>query len=512
MNRPLEIVVVGGGTAGWMTAAALAGVLTRQQVSVRLVESDEIGTVGVGEATLPQMKEFNDYVGIIESDMMRKTNASFKLGIEFVDWGYKGSSYIHPFGAHGKPTGSIAFHHQWVRALKAGRNYNIEDFSYAIVAARRNKFEFPASDQTAVNSTYSYAYHFDATLYARFLRDFAEARGARRTEGKVVDVALHPESGDIASIKLQSGESIAGDLFIDCSGFRGLLIGRDPANGYEDWSKWLPCDTALAVPCARASEFAPHTRSTAREAGWQWRIPLQSRTGNGYVFSSAFISEDAAAATLMKNLDGAALGDPRLIRFKSGRRLKSWRGNCLSIGLASGFLEPLESTSIYLVQMAIVNLLKLFPRNPIDPILVAEFNRLVDNEYERVRDFLILHYYANTRDDSEFWKYCRNMDVPESLREKIALFVHRGHIEKYKDGLFAPPSWLSVFLGQGLRPKHYDRLADNMEMGAMFEGLDTMRRSIRERVQAMPDHDAFVRDYCPAADSDRPHAMMGAHA
>jgi tryptophan 7-halogenase len=512
MNRPLEIVVVGGGTAGWMTAAALAGVLTRQQVSVRLVESDEIGTVGVGEATLPQMKEFNDYVGIIESDMMRKTNASFKLGIEFVDWGSKGSSYIHPFGAHGKPTGSIAFHHQWVRALEAGRTYNIEDFSYAIVAARRNKFEFPAGDQTAVNSTYSYAYHFDATLYARFLRGFAEARGARRTEGKVVDVALHPESGDIASIKLQSGESIAGDLFIDCSGFRGLLIGRDPENGYEDWSKWLPCDTALAVPCARAGQFAPHTRSTAREAGWQWRIPLQSRTGNGYVFSSAFISEDAAAATLMKNLDGAPLGDPRLIRFKSGRRLKSWRGNCLSIGLASGFLEPLESTSIYLVQMAIVNLLKLFPRKPIDPILIAEFNRLVDLEYERVRDFLILHYYTNTRDDSEFWKYCRNMDVPESLREKIALFVHRGHIEKYKDGLFAPPSWLSVFLGQGLRPKHYDRLADNMEMAAMIEGLDTMRRSIRERVQAMPDHDAFVRDYCPAADSDRPHAMMGAHA
>src|SRR5690349_16195863 len=512
MNRPLEIVIVGGGTAGWMSAAALAGVLTREQVSVRLVESDEIGTVGVGEATLPQMKEFNDYVGIIESDMMRKTNATFKLGIEFVDWGYKGSSYIHPFGAHGKPTGAIAFHHQWVRALKAGRDYNIEDFSYAIVAARNNKFEFPAGDPAAINSTYSYAYHFDASLYARFLRDFAEARGARRTEGKVVDVALHPESGDIASIKLQSGESIGGDLFIDCSGFRGLLIGRDPKNSFEDWTKWLPCDTALAVPCASAGQLTPHTRSTAREAGWQWRIPLQVRTGNGYVFSSAFISEDAAAATLMKNLDGAPLDEPRRIRFKAGRRLKSWRGNCLSIGLASGFLEPLESTSIYLIQMAIVNLLKLFPRKPIDPVLIDEFNRLVDLEYERVRDFLILHYYANTRDDSEFGKYCRNMDVPDSLREKIALFVHRGHVEKYKDGLFAPPSWLSVFLGQGLRPKHYDRLADNMELDATLSGLDSLRVSIGERVKAMPDHDAFVRDYCPAADAARAPAMMGAHA
>ena len=329
MNRPLEIVIVGGGTAGWMSAAALAGVLTREQVSVRLVESDEIGTVGVGEATLPQMKEFNDYVGIIEADMMRKTNATFKLGIEFVDWGYKGSSYIHPFGTHGKPTGSVAFHHQWVRALKAGHSYDIEDFSYAIVAARNNKFEFPAGDPAAINSTSATPIISTPASTRASCAISPKREASRRTEGKVVDVALHPESGDIASIKLQSGESIAGDLFIDCSGFRGLLIGRDPENSYEDWTKWLPCDTALAVPCARAGRlYAPHPFDRARSR-LAVAHSLADRTGNGYVFSSAFISEDDAAATLMKNLDGAPLDEPRRIRFKAGRRLKSWRGNCL---------------------------------------------------------------------------------------------------------------------------------------------------------------------------------------
>jgi tryptophan 7-halogenase len=512
MNKPIEIVIVGGGTAGWMSAAALVSVVKPHIGTVRLVESDDIGTVGVGEATLPQMKEFNDYIGVIEADMMRKTNASFKLGIEFVDWGFKGASYLHPFGVHGKPMGGVGFQHHWIRAQKNGRSYNIEDFSYAIAASRRNKFDFPVTDQSAINSSYSYAYHFDAGLYAKFLRGFAEAKGLRRTEGKVVDVALHAESGDIASIKLESGEVVAGDLFIDCSGFRGLLIGRDAQNGYEDWSKWLPCDTALAVPSERADPFTPYTRSTAREAGWQWRIPLQHRTGNGYVFSSAFISEDKAAATLLNNLDGRALGDPRPIRFKAGRRLKSWRRNCVAIGLSSGFLEPLESTSIYLIQIAILNLLKLFPRTPIDPVLAEEFNRLVDIEYERVRDFLILHYYANTREDSELWKYCRNMEAPDSLRQKIALFVHRGHIEKYKDGLFAPPSWLSVFLGQGVRPMDYDRLADNMDLAAMLAELDALRTRIAERVDLMPDHDAFVRDYCQAADADRAPAPMGSRA
>lgn len=510
MSKPLEVVIVGGGTAGWMTAAALTGVLKPEARRVRLVESDEIGSVGVGEATLPQMKDFNDYIGVVESEMMRKTGATFKLGIEFVDWGFKGASYIHPFGVHGSPMGGADFHHHWTRARLNGRPFNIEEFSFAITACRRNRFDFPGSDKSAVNSTYSYAYHFDAHLYAQFLRAFAEERGLRRTEGKVVDVSLHPETGDIVSIRLESGETIAGDLFIDCSGFRALLIGQRLEQPFEDWTKWLPCDRAFAAPSERASDFTPYTRSTAREAGWQWRIPLQHRTGNGYVFASSFISEDEAAATLMGNLDAAPLGEPKLIRFKAGRRLSSWRRNCVAVGLSSGFLEPLESTSIYLIQMAIINLLKLFPRKPIDPALVDEFNRLVDIEYERVRDFLILHYHANTRDDTELWRYCRNMDVPESLKRKIALFARRGHIDQYKDGLFAQPSWLAVYLGQGVSPNAYDRLADNMALDDAIARMEALRSDISDRVDAMPAHDAFVAGYCPAAEF--PAARMAARA
>jgi tryptophan halogenase len=507
MTKPLDIVIVGGGTAGWMSAAALVGTLKPEICRVRLVESDEIGIVGVGEATLPQMKVFNEAVGIIEPEMMARSNATFKLGIQFRDWGFKGSSYIHPFGKHGQPLGGIAFHHHWLRMALNGQAYDIEDFSYPIVASLKNRFEFPVTDLKAINSTYSYAYHFDASLYARYLRGFAEARGAKRTEGKVVDVALHPETGDIASIRMESGEIIAGDLFIDCSGFRALLIGQALEAGFEDWTPWLPCDRALAVPCERSEDFTPYTRSTAREAGWQWRIPLQHRTGNGYVFSSSFISEDEAAATLMANLDGKAQADPRPIRFKAGRRTESWRKNCVAVGLASGFLEPLESTSIYLIQVAILNLIRLLPRANIDPALPAEFNRLVDIEYERVRDFLILHYHANSRDDSELWRYCRNMAIPDSLAEKIEMFTHRGHIEAYKDGLFAPPSWLSVYLGQGLLPRGYDRLADNMALDDLATRMDALRARIAERVEAMPSHDDFIRDYCPAPDAVRPATM-----
>ena len=498
MAKPLEVVIVGGGTAGWMSAAALVGVLKPDICRVRLIESDEIGIVGVGEATLPQMKVFNDAVGVIEADMMAKANATFKLGIEFRDWGAKSNRYVHPFGQHGEPLAGVAFHHHWLRALQNQQPFDIQEFSYAIVASRRNRFEFPAADPKAINSTYNYAYHFDAHLYSKFLRGFAEPRGVRRTEGKVIDVALAPESGDIASVRMESGEIITGDLFIDCSGFRSLLIGQALQTGFEDWSQWLPCDRALAVPCDRSEDFSPYTRSTAREAGWQWRIPLQHRTGNGYVYSSSFISEDEAARTLMANLDGAAQADPRPLRFRTGRRTHAWRRNCIAVGLASGFLEPLESTSIYLIQVAIMNLLRLFPRTSMDPALADEFNRLVDIEYDRVRDFLILHYHANSRDDSELWRYCRNMTVPDSLQAKIEMFRHRGHIEAYKDGLFSPPSWLAVFLGQGVRPEHYERLADNMPLAETLSHMEALRGRISDRVDAMPSHADFVHDYCPA--------------
>jgi tryptophan halogenase len=494
----LEVVIVGGGTAGWMTAAALVSVLKPNICTVRLIESDEIGIVGVGEATLPQMKDFNEAIGVIEPDMMAKSNATFKLGIEFRGWGPKGTRYVHPFGKHGAAIGGVAFQHQWIRAVLNGHAYDINDFSYPIVASRQNKFEFPAKDASAINSTYSYAYHFDAHLYSKFLRAFAEPKGARRTEGKVVAVTQDPENGNIASVTMESGEVIAGDLFIDCSGFRSLLMGQTLESPFEDWTRWLPCDRAMAVPCDRSTDFSPYTRSTSQKAGWQWRIPLQHRTGNGYVYASAFISDDEAREALLANLDAPAQADPRPLKFKTGRRTDSWKKNCIAVGLASGFLEPLESTSIYLIQVAVMNLLRLFPRTPIDPVLATEFNRLVDVEYERVRDFLILHYHANPREDGELWRHVRSMEVPDSLNAKIELFRRRGFIQPYRDGLFAPPSWLSVYAGQGIAPTGYERLADNLPLGEVVPRLDDLKTRIADRVALMPDHADFVRDYCPS--------------
>jgi tryptophan 7-halogenase len=499
MPEPIEFVIVGGGTAGWMAAAALVCSTDSRQCRVTLIESDEIGSVGVGEATLPQMKEFNDFVGIIESDMMQKTNASFKLGIEFRDWGYTGSAYIHPFGTFGRRMGGADFLHQWVRAKQRGRVEGIEAYSYAIQACRQARFDFPVDDQAALNSTYAYAYHFDASLYARFLRQFAEPRGLTRVEGRIVDVNRHAETGHIQSVSLQSGATVAGDYFIDCSGFRSLLLDQALKVPFEDWSQWLPCDRAVAVPCERSPRLIPYTRSTAKAAGWQWRIPLQHRTGNGYVYCSDFISDDDAARSLLQNLDGEPQADPRVLKFKAGRRKLSWQGNCIAAGLSSGFLEPLESTSIYLIQIAIMNLMKLFPNKQPDPILVEEFNRRVDFEYERVRDFLILHYFLNKRDDSELWRHCRNMDVPESLQQKMSLFRHRGYIDKYRYGLFAPPSWIAVFLGQGLEPRHYEPIADSLLLDDVVASMQELSASIARRVQMMPDHGSFLADYCPAA-------------
>ena len=499
MSHPLDIVIVGGGTAGWMTAAALVAKTTPAQCNVILIESEDIGSVGVGEATLPQMKDFNDHVGIIESDMMRKTNASFKLGIEFCDWGYSGSSYIHPFGTFGRRKAGVDFLHQWVRAGQSGPVENIEAYSYAIRACRETRFEFPVDDDKEINSTYAYAYHFDASLYARFLREFAEARGLKRIEGRIVDVVTNAESGHIESVRLKSGQTVWGDYFIDCSGFHSLLMHTMLHVPFEDWSGWLPCDRAVAVPCARKDPLTPYTRSTAREAGWQWRIPLQHRTGNGYVYCSEYLSDDEASAALLANLDGEALGEPRLLRFKAGRRKTSWQGNCIAIGLSSGFLEPLESTSIYLIQIGIMHLLKLFPGPQPEPELIDEYNRLVDYEYERVRDFLILHYHLNQRDDAELWRYCRNMEIPDSLAQKMEMFRHRGYIDEYRYGLFAPPSWIAVFIGQGLTPRDFEPFAKNIPIERVRREMQDLAAAIDKRVQLMPQHGAFLADYCPAA-------------
>ena len=478
-----------------MAAAGLVSLIPPGRCRIRLVESDEIGIVGVGEATLPHIKNFNDSIGLDEAEMMRATNATFKLGIDFVDWGFEGSRYIHPFGVHGPADGGIGFHQQWLRSLAEGRDWTLEEFSFACMAARANRFDFPATGKPTINSTYSYAYHFDASLYAQYLRRIAEPRGVTRTEGKVREIEQDPETGDIRALLMESGERIAGDFFIDCSGFRSLILAGKLGVDWEDWSKWLPCDRALPVPTERCGDLTPYTRVIAMNAGWRWRIPLQHRTGNGYVFSSRFIDEDDARAELLQSLDEPVLAEPRLLRFETGRRTKSWVRNCAALGLSSGFLEPLESTSIYLIQIAIMHLLPLLPTRRHDQRLADEFNLRMDVEYERIRDFLILHYHLNARDDSELWRYCRNMAVPESLERKMELFRHSGVVQQYKDGLFTPPSWLAVYLGQGLTPQHYSPLADAIPAERLLQELDHLHSDIRDRVDEMPKHASLLARY-----------------
>jgi tryptophan 7-halogenase len=499
-DNMIRVVIVGGGSAGWMCAAGMVGVLPRSHYKVTLIESDEIGTVGVGEATLPALKDFNDLLGIDESHFMRETRATFKLGIEFREWDRPGDRYVHPFGTFGQLWGGIEFQHHWTRARQHGLNpARFEAYSCAIQACERNAFEFPDS-QFARSTHYAYAYHFDASLYAEYLRRWAIERGVQRIEGQVTDVALHPESGNIAALTLKSGVRIEGDLFIDCSGFRALLLGGTLGSEWQDWSHWLPCDRALAVPCERTGDLTPYTRSTAQRGGWIWRIPLQHRTGNGYVFSSRFISEDDARETLLGQLDGKALAEPKLLRFRAGRRLHAWKRNCVGIGLASGFLEPLESTSIFLIQRAIQDLLRLMPvravGEPADTRLSDEFNRCSDALYERIRDFLILHYVANSRHGQPLWDHVRTQELPPSLRHKMRLFEVRGHVPYYKDGFFSRDSWLAVLFGQGLLPTAYDRLADAIPL----QHLDAKMRELLERIDAhigqMRSHSEVIDSYC----------------
>ncbi|MFN4095509.1 MAG: tryptophan halogenase family protein [Sphingomonas sp.] len=499
MGERFDLVIVGGGTAGWMCAAACAAKLDPARYRVRLIESEEIGTVGVGEATLPQMKDFNDYLGLDEVAFMAATQASFKLGIEFVDWGRKGDCYIHPFGTFGRPIGEADFFSYWARANAAGQAAPLPDYCIAIVMAWANRFALPNGKPGDVRNAFSYAYHLDAFLYARFLRRWAEERGIERVEGRIVTVERDGEDGRISGVTLASGAQVTGDLFVDCSGFRSLLLGQTLGVELEDWSHWLPCDSAVAVPSARSDDFTPYTRSTRRAAGWQWRIPLQHRTGNGYVYASAHISDDEAAATLLANLDGDALADPRVLRFKAGKRRKAWARNVIGMGLAGGFLEPLESTSIYLVQMAIMHLLTLLPDSPaIDPALSAEFNRVMDVEYDRIRDFLILHYAANDA-DAPLWQAVTTMELPDSLHGRIEAFRHRGHVPAYRDGLFGPTSWQAVFVGQGIVPRTGDRLADAMPADVLKQRLDWFAASVAQGIADAPSHADFVARYCPAA-------------
>ncbi|MEX0915520.1 MAG: tryptophan halogenase family protein, partial [Wenzhouxiangellaceae bacterium] len=460
-QQPIRnVVIVGGGTAGWMTAAALARLLPQDFCRIRLVESDEIGTVGVGEATIPAIHDFNRRVGLDEKEFMAHTNATFKLGIEFVNWGNIGDAYMHPFGRYGRDLNGVGFHHYWLRERQAGSGVAFGDYSLPYIAARRGRFDYPKTDAGSVYSTYSYAFHFDASLYARYLRRVAEGLGVLRIEGRIIDTELRAEDGYIQCVVMEDGSRIDGELFVDCSGFRGLLIEQALQTGYVDWRHWLPCDRAFAVASDYPGQPDPYTRATAYEAGWQWRIPLQHRMGNGHVFSSEYTSEERAAETLLDNLDGKAHAAPRLLRFVPGKRRKMWHRNCVAIGLSGGFLEPLESTSIFLIQAAIMKLIELFPDSTIPAPAVDEYNRSMDQMFDEVRNFIILHYKQTSRDDSEFWRYCRNMSIPDELDYRMRLFAERG-IASHRDGeLFIETNWIAVYLGQKLFPEHYDPRVD----------------------------------------------------
>ncbi|HZW60073.1 MAG TPA: tryptophan halogenase family protein [Woeseiaceae bacterium] len=499
MAAPLtRIVIAGGGTAGWMTAAALARVIDTQHTSIELVESEQIGTVGVGEATIPAIHDFNRRLGIDEQDMMRATQATFKLGIEFVGWRRPDDAYLHPFGHFGQDMNGVAFHHYWLWQRQRGERAPIDDYSLPYAAARLGRFEFPDTDPRSVKSTYAYAFHFDASAYGRYLRRLAESLGVQRSEGRIVDVQLRPDDGFIDSLKLESGRRVTGDLFIDCTGFRGLLIEEALQTGYEDWRHWLPCDRAYAVPTANVADPVPHTRATARAAGWQWRIPLQHRTGNGHVFSAHFMSEDEAAAILARNLEGEALAEPRLLRFVPGKRRRMWNRNCIAIGLAGGFLEPLESTSIHLIQAAVMKLIEFFPDRRFAAPDVDEFNRQLDRKFDEVRDFIILHYKATERDDSEFWRYCRAMTVPDELARRMALFRACGVASYRASELFVETNWVAVFLGQGIVPAACDPRVACLPDAVIGARMQQMKTHIRKAAASMRPHAAVIAQHCRA--------------
>jgi len=489
------VVVVGGGTAGWMAAAALSTVIgALPGLKIELVESDAIGTVGVGEATIPQIVLFNQLLGIDEAEFVRATNATYKLGIEFRDWTRIGHRYIHPFGFYGIDMLGVEFHHHWLKGQALGDATPLDAYSLGAVAALAEKFDRPRLDQpNSPLSRIAYAFQFDASLYARFLRGIAERQGVVRTEGRIVDVAQNGESGHVEALVLESGARIEGDLFLDCSGFRGLLIEQTLGAGFEDWSAWLPCDRALAVPCESSADRQPLTRSTARPYGWQWRIPLQHRTGNGYVYSSAHVSDDEAAATLLANLDGTPLGDPRPLRFKAGHRKKAWVKNVVALGLAGGFLEPLESTSIHLVQSGLARLLTLFPTRRFDAAEIDRYNALTEREYVDIRDFIVLHYKATERDDTDFWNYCRTLAPPEGLAEKLEMFRRNGRVFREHNELFTETSWLSVMVGQGIEAGGYHPAADILPDEETLRRLAHIREVVAQTAALMPTQEAFLR-------------------
>lgn len=498
INPIQKIVIVGGGTAGWLTAALFSKVFSKN-VSVTLVESDQIGTVGVGEATVPPLRILNNLLGINEHDFLKNTNGTYKVGIQFKDWLKKGHTYFHPFGKHGDQFGVAPFHQYWLRLFLMGKTSSIDDFSLCSVSGQAGRFNRPPTqDRRSIWSTYNYAYHFDASSYAKYLMNYAIQRGVNRIEGKINHVTQNKSNGFIDSIHLENGNSIHGELFIDCSGFHGVLIDKALKVPYHDWAHWLPCDRAVAVPCENGGDFVPFTRSTAHPAGWQWRIPLQHRIGNGHVFSSSHMSDDEATSILLNNVDGAAIAEPRVIHFRTGVREKIWYKNVVSIGLSSGFLEPLESTSIHLIQTGATRLISWLTDLNFEQKVIDEFNRLHLQEVERIRDFIILHYCATERDDTEFWRYCKNMDIPDELKNKIEMFRLCGKLIDLPGDFFHHSSWLAVMLGQGILPNIYDPLTEHLQDDNLEKALTTMRELIKNTAMKMPSLGEYIAEHCSA--------------
>lgn len=491
-NKVQSIVIAGGGTAGWMAAAAAAKLLNKD-ISITLIESDEIATVGVGEATIPPIKTFHKLIGVNEQEFLTATHGTFKLGIQFENWGNLNENYIHSFGVTGKECWAGEFHHFWLKGRELGVNAPFGDYCFELKAALAGKFGL--SNQNPIN----YAYHFDAGLYARYLRSFSEKLGVKRVEGKIDKVHKCSHSGNINSIELANGEVISADFFIDCTGFRGLLIEQALHTGYEDWSHYLPCDSAIAVQTESTESPIPYTRSSAHDAGWQWRIPLQSRVGNGLVYCSNYLSDDEAEKQLLEHIQGSTITKPKVIKFKPGRRLKGWNKNCLALGLASGFIEPLESTSIHLIMSGIIRFLRLFPFDGIEQSAIDEYNIKLESELKNIRDFIILHYKVTNRNDSDFWRHCKGMTIPKTLQHKIDLFENTGRVFLDDGDLFRVDSWTQVMLGQGIMPKQFHQIASVMSETELTQFLNGIRQQVNARVEALPNHQNFINQYCKMA-------------
>ena len=494
-NRIRKIVIAGGGTAGWMSAAALASMLSPDNVQIVLVESEEIGTVGVGEATIPDIISFNRMLGIDEAEFLKATNGTFKLGIEFSDWGKLGDKYFHPFGNHGADMNGIDFHQYWLHTRQTGNSNSLEEYSMCAVAAKNMKFALPNDNPRSLLSQIGYAYHFDATAYALFLRDYAEKRGVIRIEGRIEQIVQDEKTENISALVMQNNQRVEGDFFFDCTGFKAKLLGETLGVPFHDWSKWLPCNSAQAVASERRGELLPYTKSMAKTAGWQWRIPTQHRTGNGHIYCADFMDDQQATDILMQGLDAPALSDPRTIRFTTGCRDKFWHKNCVAIGLSSGFLEPLESTSIFLIQQGISRFIALYPSLTPAEKVVEEYNRLMTREFNQVRDFIILHYKATQRTDSEFWRYCKNMSIPDSLQHKMELFQCAGRVFRDDHELFSTSSWVAVMTGQNIYPETPEPMLLGVPIQNIEQSLQSMQRAMQQTSIQMPTHAEFIKNY-----------------